>query len=112
MEKKAVVVPRPLVVTWLCILLFAAGIINIIYSFTGAFAGYGVLYSAANVLLIIIFFAALSGIWAMEKWGVTLFSVLLGLKFGLDLFVKAFHWWELTLLIILVVFWIHRKKMT
>jgi hypothetical protein len=112
MEKKTVVVPRPLILTWLCIILFVAGISNIIYSFTGAFAGYGVLYSAANVLLIIFSFAALSGIWAMEKWGVTLFSVLLGLKFILDVYVKAFQWWELVLLAIAVVFWIHRKKMT
>ena len=111
MEKKTIVVPRPLLVTWICIILFLAGMSNIIYSFTGAFAGFGVLYSAASVLLIILFFAALSGIWAMEKWGVVLFTILLALKFALDIFVKAFSWWELFLLIALVVFWINRKKM-
>ena len=111
MEKKSIVVPRPLAVTWVCIFLFTAGIANIIYSFTGAFAGYGVLYSAANVLLIVVSFAALSGIWAMEKWGITLFTVLVTLKLGLDFYAGAFRWWQLALIVPLVVFWMYRPKM-
>ena len=111
MEQKRVDVQRPSLVTWLCVILFTAGIFNIIYSFTGVFASYGVLYSAANVLLIVILFAGLSGVWSMEKWGVVLFSVVVVIKLVLDLLLKAFHWWEFVLLLPVIYFWMNYKKM-
>ena len=111
MEKKTVDIQRPLLVTWLCVILFAAGIFNIIYSFTGVFAAYGLLYSAANVLLIVILFAGLSGVWSMEKWGVILFSIVISLKLALDLILGAFHWWQLLLIIPVIYFWLNYKKM-
>ncbi len=97
-------VNRPLPVTISCVLLYAAGLFVIIYTFTGVFAKHGLFYSGANVLFIIIMFAALSGIWSLEKWGVWIFLTILILKLGMDLWVRAFRWWELLLIIPLVLF--------
>jgi hypothetical protein len=100
-----------MLVTISCTLLFSFGLFVITYTFTGAFAGYGLYYSGVNVLFIIIMFAALSGIWSMEKWGVWIYLVILVLKFGLDLLVSAFGWWELSLLVPLFVFLWYFKVM-
>jgi hypothetical protein len=97
-------IKRPLLVTISCALLFAGGLSVILYTFTGAFAPYGTFYPGVNVLFIIVMFAALSGIWSMEKWGVWIFLVILILKMGLDLWVKAFDWLELISLIPLIIF--------
>lgn len=104
-------VNRPLAVTAICSLLFALGIFNIIYTFTGVYAPYGVYYSAVNALMVVIMFAALSGIWVMEKWGVYLFIVLIIIKAGIDLYSGAFSWWELLLLVPALLFLSQLKKM-
>jgi hypothetical protein len=101
----------PSLIIWTCTALYALGLMNIIYSFTGAYAGYGNFYPAINVLIIIILFAALSGIWSMEKWGLYLFLFVLGIKLGLDVTKGAFKYWELLLLIPAVIFLSYRKKM-
>jgi hypothetical protein len=44
-------------------------------------------------------FAAISGIWSMEKWGVYLFCGIVALKFGLDWYTGAFHYAALLLLL-------------
>lgn len=111
MYEKPPPVLRPRVITALCSLLFTAGIFSIIYTFTGAFASYGVYYSAVNAIIIVIMFAALSGIWVMEKWGVYLFVLLTLIKWGLDLYTGAFSYWELLLLIPVIVFISQLKKM-
>ena len=49
--------------------LFALGLMQVIYSFTGAFAPYGIYYPAANLLLIILMFAALAGLMSNGKMG-------------------------------------------
>ena len=102
---------RPRLITAICSILFAAGIFSIIYTFTGAFAPYGVYYSAVNAVIIVIMFAALSGIWVMEKWGVYLFVLLTPIKCGLDLYSGAFTYWELLLLIPVIVFLSQLNKM-
>ena len=102
---------RPWLITAICSILFAAGIFSIIYTFTGAFAPYGVYYSALNAVIIVIMFAALSGIWVMEKWGVYLFVLLTLIKCGLDLYSGAFTYWELFLLIPVIVFLSRLNKM-
>lgn len=90
---------RPLLVTVFCSLLLTLGLSNIVYTFTGIYARYGLLYSAAHTLLTIVMFAAISGIWSMEKWGVYLFLGIVALKFGLDVSTGAFHYMELFLLL-------------
>jgi hypothetical protein len=102
---------RPVLVTALCVVLFATGLFNVLYTFTGAFAPYGLLYSAGNVLLLVITFAALSGVWGMEKWGTWLFAVVIALKLALDVWVKAFTWWELFLIVPVTMFFVYYKKM-
>jgi hypothetical protein len=92
-------IDRPVIVTIFCSLLLALGLFNIVYTFTGIYAPYGLLYSAAHTLLTIIMFAAISGIWSMEKWGVYLFLAIVALKFGLDLYTGAFHYVELLLVL-------------
>jgi hypothetical protein len=102
---------RPIIITALCSALLAAGIFNIVYTFTGIYAPYGLLYSAGHTMITIVIFAAVSGIWSMEKWGVYLFLACLALKFGLDFYAGAFKLWEIALLIPAAVFLIHLKKM-
>ncbi|MDX2047747.1 MAG: hypothetical protein SFU87_13235 [Chitinophagaceae bacterium] len=104
-------VQRPVIITALCVALFAIGLFTVFYTFTGAFAPYGLLYSAGNVLLLVITFAALSGVWGMEKWGTWLFAVVIALKLSLDVWVKAFTWWELLLLVPAFAFLFYYKKM-
>jgi len=111
MSEKTAPVERPLLVTVFCSLLFAAGLFTIVYTFTGVFAPYGVYYSAVNTFIMVIMFAALSGVWVMERWGVYLFAVLVLVKFGIDFYSGAFSWWELLLLIPVIIFFSFLRKM-
>jgi hypothetical protein len=104
-------VKRPVIITALCLLLLAAGVFNITYTFTGVYAPYGLLYSAGHTLITVIIFASVSGIWSMEKWGVYLFLACLTIKLGLDLFTGAFNWWETFLLVPAVIFLSQLKNM-
>ena len=111
MSEKTPLVVRPVLITIICSILFAAGLFSIVYTFTGAFAPYGVYYSALNAIITVLIFAALSGIWAMEKWGVYLFSLMVPIKFGVDFFSGAFGWWELSLILPIAIFISQFKKM-
>ncbi|MGL6267245.1 MAG: hypothetical protein ACRC2O_04945 [Chitinophagaceae bacterium] len=91
--------------------LFALGLFNVIYAFTGATAPFGIYYPAANVFLTILMFAALAGLWSMEKWGLWLFLVFVGLKLILDIWTHAFHYAELLLLIPVVLFLLKKKEL-
>lgn len=102
---------RPVIITALCSALLAAGIFNIVYTFTGIYAPYGLLYSAGHTLITVVVFASVSGIWSMEKWGVYLFLACLALKFALDAYTGAFKLWEIILLVPAVVFLAHLKNM-
>ena len=104
-------VARPGIITALCSALLAAGTFNIIYTFTGIYAPYGLFYSAAHTLLTVVIFAAVSGIWTMEKWGVYVFLACLAIKFCLDFYTGAFKYWELVLLVPAIVFIMHVKRM-
>ena len=112
MSEKTPPVVRPVSITIICSILFAAGIFSIAYTFTGAFAPYGVYYSALNAFITVLMFAALSGVWVMEKWGVYLFSVMVLIKLGVDFYSGAFGWWELSLIVPVVIFVSQLKKMT
>lgn len=111
MFEKTPTAKRAVSITAVCSVLFTAGILSIIYTFTGAFAPYGVYYSAVNAIIMVIMFAALSGIWVMEKWGVYLFILLIIVKSGVDYLSGAFTFWLLLLLVPVVIFISQLKKM-
>jgi hypothetical protein len=104
MEDKEVRTSRPRLVAITVYLLFAAGLFQIIYSFTGATATYGRFYPAAQVLLVILAFVALTGILSMEKWGVWLFLAALAARVLVDFQVGAVHPASLLLLVPAAIF--------
>jgi hypothetical protein len=67
--------PQPLWMKILIALLFGAGLVHLVYMFTGAYAPYGNFYPAAMALLTVMGFAGLSGVVSAEKWGVWVFGV-------------------------------------
>jgi hypothetical protein len=89
--------------------LFALGLFDLIYSFTGAYAIFGILYPAAHALLNIILFLALSFIWSKEKWAAWLFLGIVVAHMGLDLAVGAFEFFKLILLVPAIYFLIKLK---
>ena len=84
--------------------LFALGIFDILYSFTGAYALFGLLYPAAHVLLTIIMFLSLSFIWYRERWALFLLASVILAGLLLDLSVGNFQLLRLLLLLPLSVF--------
>jgi hypothetical protein len=67
--------PRPVWIPVLVSLLYVAGLVHLVYMFTGAYAPYGNFYPAVLALLTVMGFAGLSGVMSAEKWGVWVFSV-------------------------------------
>lgn len=104
--------PKPAWMSGLISALFAIGLFTVIYTFTGAYAPYGLYYSAANVLLIIFMFAGLAGLWSMEKWGLWLFLVFVVLKLALDIWTGAFQYAELFLVVAAIVFFFQKHRLT
>ena len=104
-------ISRPNLISITLYVLAFIGLFEIVYTFTGAFAPYGLLYPAANTLLIVGIFASFAGIWSMERWGVYVFLVILSLKFVLDIVTGAFSYWELGLLVPAAIFLFYIKKM-
>jgi hypothetical protein len=102
---------RPPVMTGIISTLFALGLFNVIYAFTGAYAPFGIYYPAVNVFLTIVMFAALAGLWSKEKWGLWLFLVFVVLKLILDIWTGAFQFPELVLLIPAALFLYWRKDL-
>jgi hypothetical protein len=98
--------------TGLVFTLFVLGILTVLNAFTGAYAPFGIYYPAANVFLLILMFAGLSGLWSMEKWGLWLFLVFVVLKLILDIWTGAFHYAELLLVASAIVFFIKRSGLT
>jgi hypothetical protein len=100
---------RPSEMTVTISFLYVLGLFNVIYAFTGAYAPFGIYYPAVNVFLIILMFAALAGLWSMEKWGLWLFLVFVVLKLILDIWTNAFQFAVLLLLIPAALFLFRRK---
>lgn len=80
-------------------ILCAIGLFDVVYSFTGNYARYGLLYPAAHVLLNIVLFLALSFIWSKERWAAWLFLSIVIVHLALDLYVDAFSYLKLILLL-------------
>lgn len=91
-------------------ILFAIGLFDVVYSFTGSYARYGLLYPAAHVLLNIVLFLALSFIWSKERWAAWLFLSIVITHLALDLYVDAFSYLKLILLLPAVYFLIITKE--
>jgi hypothetical protein len=89
--------------------LFALGLFDLVYSFTGAYAIFGILYPSAHALLNIILFLALSFIWSKEKWAAWLFLGIVVAHMGLDLAVGAFEFFKLILFVPAIYFLIKLK---
>jgi len=89
--------------------LFALGLFDMVYSFTGAYAKFGILYPAAHALLNIILFLALSFIWSKENWAAWLFLGIVLAHMGLDLAVGAFEFFKLVLFIPAIYFLVKLK---
>ncbi|MBY0476517.1 MAG: hypothetical protein K2Q24_02640 [Chitinophagaceae bacterium] len=88
--------PRPFLITILCSLLFAYGLWEIVYSFTGNIVlkgGVDTLYPAINALMMVFAFVGLSGVWSMEKWGPVSFVIVITLKLLVDAMFSHFSWW-------------------
>lgn len=102
---------RPIAVTIVSVVMLVLGVWNVIYSFTGVYAPFGLLYTAFHTLLTVVMFAGISGIWSMERWGVIVFSIVMALKFGLDVYSGAFSYLIFLLLIPTVIYLGNAKKM-
>jgi len=89
--------------------LFALGLFDLVYSFTGAYAIFGILYPSAHALLNIILFLALSFIWSKEKWAAWLFLGIVVAHMGLDVAVGAFALYKLMLFLPAIYFLIKLK---
>ena len=100
---------RPLPITIASYAVFAWGLGTIIYSFTGVYGQYGNLYPALNALSIIFMFASLAGVLNMEKWGKHLYALMMVLKWAVSYYYGAFSFWELLLVVPLIIFWSYRK---
>jgi hypothetical protein len=90
-------ITRPRWITITVSLMFAVGIFNIMFAFTGATARYGMFYPAVQVLLTIGFITSLSGIWEMERWGLVLLPIILAVALAADLYLGAFRYYTLAL---------------
>jgi hypothetical protein len=53
------------------------------------------IYPAVNALMVVFSFVAISGVWAMEKWGAITFPVVLILKMIADVIFAKFIIWYL-----------------
>lgn len=95
---------------WVASLLFLSGLAHIVYTFTGAFAQYGMYYPALSVLTVVLMFVALSLAWEGDRWGVLLFLLSVSLRIVLDLWAGAFNWWEALLLLPAAYFLFFRSR--
>jgi hypothetical protein len=107
--------PRPQLLTILCALLFAWGLWEIAYSYTGNTAlnksGVDTLYPAVNALMMVFSFVALSGVWSMEKWGPITFAIVVTLKILVDLMFGHFNPMYFIGFIPAIIFLLNMKKM-
>ncbi|NCU06174.1 MAG: hypothetical protein GXC73_19630 [Chitinophagaceae bacterium] len=114
-RKKGKRSPRPMLITILCVALFAWGMGEIVFSYTGNTAlnksGVDTLYPAINALMMVFSFVALSGTWTMEKWGPISFVIVVTLKLFVDLLFGHFNPLYLLAYIPAVVFLLNLKKM-
>lgn len=86
------------------------GLFDLIYTFTGVYAKYGLLYPAAHGFFNIILLLALSFIWSKDKWGSLLFIGVICCQLILDLFTQRPLDFQLLLLIPALYFLFSQHK--
>lgn len=91
-------------------LLMALGIFDLMYTFTGVYAPFGLLYPAAHSFLTILLFLSLSFIWSKERWAAWLYIGIVLAHVALDLFAGRQDYLKLLLLIPGVYFLIMLRK--
>lgn len=102
---------RPMHITILCLVIVAYSFWSLISSYIGVYKDFGVLYPAANALMIVFTFVAISGVWSMEKWGPISFVIVLVLKLLTDALWGYFNVWILLAIIPAVIFLLLIPKM-
>lgn len=94
----------------ICGVMYVYGLVQIIYTFTGAYGHVHVAYSAVNAFIIILSFVALSSVWSLEKWGALGFLGVLLLSYLSDFFFGNFRWWTLAGLVLAFLFFLLLKR--
>ena len=103
--------PLSSIVTNVLIALVAVyGLMDLVYTFTGVYAKFGLLYPAAHGFLNILLFMALSFIWSKERWAVWLFLCIAGVQVLVDFIVKRPIGVQLVLFIPAIYFLFRQKK--
>lgn len=91
-------------------LLMGLGIFDLMYTFTGVYAPYGLLYPAAHGFLNILLFLALSFIWGRERWAAWLYIGIVLAHVGLDVFAGREDYLKLLLLVPGIYFLLMLRK--
>ena len=91
-------------------LVMVYGLFDLVYTFTGVYAQFGLLYPAAHGLLNIIMFLALSFIWTKDKWGTWIFLGVIGSQMLLDLFTHRPLAYQFILLLPAIYFLISQRR--
>jgi hypothetical protein len=102
---------NPLWMSILVAVLFCAGLVHLVYMFTGVYAPYGNLLPAAIAILTVVAFAGLSGVLSAEKWGVWVYAVAAALVPVCFSFTGGFHWAQLLPILPLAAFLPRLNKM-
>lgn len=98
-------------ITILCLLIVVYGFWSLISSYIGVYRDFAVLYPAANALMIVFMFVAISGVWSMEKWGPISFVIVVLLKLLTDALWGYFNIWMLLGIVPAAVFLLLIPKM-
>ena len=91
-------------------LVVVYGLYDLIYTFTGVYARYGLLYPAAHGFLNIILFLALSFIWSKDKSGTWIFIGVVVGQFALDFFTQRPFDYQLILVLPALYFLFSQRK--
>jgi hypothetical protein len=82
---------RPLPVTLFCFFLMTGGLLAILHAFSGATAVHSAFHPALRAVACLAVFTGVSGVWAMEKWGLWTTMAATFAFMGVDLAFGVFH---------------------
>lgn len=82
---------RPLPVTLSCFFLMAGGLVAILHAFSGATAIHSAFHPAVRAVACLAVFTGVSGVWAMEKWGLWTTIATTFAFTGVDALFGVFH---------------------
>jgi hypothetical protein len=82
---------RPLPVTVSCFFLMAGGLVAILHAFSGATAVHSAFHPTIRAVSCLAVFTGVSGVWAMEKWGLWTSIAATFAFMGVDMAFGVFH---------------------